>query len=308
MANITAEMVKQLREKSGAGMMDCKSALNENDGDMEKAIDWLRQKGIAKADKKSDRAALEGLVGFATENNKAALVEINAETDFVARNENFQSLVRDIAKCALASDGTVEGLLGSDLSGVKVSESITQAIATIGENISLRRVALLEVSQGVVASYMHNASGEGLGKIGVLVALESVGEKEALLAIGKQIAMHVAATNPLAATKDDIGEDVVEREKQIFIASAKESGKPDNIIEKMVEGRIKKFYQENVLLSQNFVIDTEKTVQQALEAAEKSVGSPIKLKSFVRIQLGEGLEKKQEDFAAEVAAMQKNDE
>ena len=302
--SISAGMVKELREKTGAGMMDCKSALNENDGDMDAAIDWLRKKGISKADKKSDRAALEGLVGFSSSGSKSALVEVNAETDFVARNDDFQSLVRSISQVALSTDGKLDSLLSSDLSGVKVSDAITSAIATIGENITLRRFSVLEVSSGVVASYIHNATADGLGKIGVMVALESDGDIEALTQIGRQIAMHIAATNPLAATKDDMDPALVEREKKIFSDSARESGKPEEIIEKMVEGRIRKFYEENVLLSQTFVIDGENTVEKALELSEKSVGSKIVLKGFVRMQLGEGLEKKEEDFAAEVAAMQ----
>lgn len=302
--SISASMVKELREKTGAGMMDCKLALSENDGDMESAIDWLRKKGISKADKKSDRAALEGLVGFSGEGVRGALVEVNAETDFVSRNEDFQSLVRSISSAALSSDGTLESLLSCDLSGTSVSDSITNAIATIGENIHLRRLSVLDVSDGVIASYIHNSVSDGLGKIGVMVALESSGDKEKLLEIGRQVAMHIAATNPLAATKDDMDSSLVEREKKIFTDSARESGKPDDIIEKMVEGRIRKFYEENVLLSQAFVIDDKITVEKALKSAEKSVGSAIALKSFVRLQLGEGLEKPQDDFAAEVAAMQ----
>ncbi|MDD9909696.1 MAG: translation elongation factor Ts [Ahrensia sp.] len=305
---ITASMVKELREKTGAGMMDCKTALNETGGDVEAAIDWLRKKGMAQADKKSGRTAADGLVGVAASGAKAAIVEVNAETDFVARNENFQTLVRGIANTALHTDGAVDAISSGDLDGTTVADAITKAIATIGENMNLRRAAVLEVSDGVVASYIHNAAAENLGKIGVLVALESTGDTAALGAIGKQVAMHVAATNPLAATKDDMDPDVVEREKKIFSDSAKESGKPDNIIEKMVEGRIRKFFEENVLMSQTFVITGEGSVEAALKAAEADVGAPIALKGFVRYQLGEGIEKEVDDLAAEVAKMNKGDD
>ncbi|MEM8750801.1 MAG: translation elongation factor Ts [Pseudomonadota bacterium] len=302
---ISASTVKELRDKTGAGMMDCKNALNENDGDIEAAIDWLRKKGIAKADKKSGRTAAEGLVGVHGEGAKAAVVEVNAETDFVSRNEAFQTLVSSVAKTAIATDGSVDAINAADMGGKPVSENITEAIATIGENMGLRRARVMEVSNGVVASYIHNAIADGLGKIGVLVALESTGDAAALSAIGRQVAMHVAATNPLAATKDDMDPELVEREKKIFSDSARESGKPENIIEKMVEGRIRKFFEENVLLSQTFVIDGENTVEQALKNAESDVGAPIALKGFARFQLGEGIEKEESDFAAEVAAMTK---
>lgn len=302
---ITASLVKELRDKTGAGMMDCKNALNETDGDIEAAIDWLRKKGIAKADKKSSRTAAEGLVGVASAGKRAAVVEVNSETDFVARNEDFQKLVANIATVTLDTDGSVDAINASQINGVSVADSVTKAIATIGENMSVRRATILEVSDGVVASYIHNAAADNLGKIGVLVALESTGDVDKLSAVGRQVAMHVAATNPLAATKDDMDPDVVEREKKIFAESARESGKPENIIEKMVEGRIRKFYEENVLLSQTFVIDGENTVEQALKNAEGDVGAPIALKTFVRIQLGEGIEKEADDFAAEVAAMSK---
>ena len=298
-------MVKELRDKTGAGMMDCKNALNENGGDIEAAIDWLRAKGIAKADKKSGRTAAEGLVSVKSEGNKAAIVEFNTETDFASRNQDFQDLATGLAQTALDTDGSLDAINAADLNGKPVSENITGAIATIGENMSLRRAAVMEVENGVVASYMHNAIADGLGKIGVLVALESTGDAAALNAIGRQVAMHVAATNPLAATKEDMDPAVVEREKAIFMESARESGKPENIIEKMVEGRIRKFYEENVLLSQTFVIDGENTVEQALKNAEGTVGAPISFKGFTRFQLGEGIEKEEGDFAAEVAAMNK---
>ena len=302
---ISASMVKELRDKTGAGMMDCKNALNENNGDVEAAIDWLRKKGIAKADKKSGRTAAEGLVAVKSEGSKAAVVEFNTETDFASRNEDFKALAAGLANAAVNTDGSVDAINAADVNGKTAADAITEAIATIGENMSLRRAAVMEVSEGVVASYIHNAIADGMGKIGVLVALESSGNADALAGIGRQVAMHVAATNPLAATKEDMDADVVEREKKIFSDSARESGKPENIIEKMVEGRIRKFFEENVLLSQTFVIDGENTVEQALKNAESDVGAPIALKGFVRFQLGEGIEKEEDDFAAEVAALAK---
>ena len=298
-------MVKELRDKSGAGMMDCKNALKENNGDIEAAMDWLRTKGIAKAEKKSDRVAAEGLVGIASNGPKAAVVELNSETDFVARNEQFQGLVRSITDVALTTDGSLEAVAAAQIDGKSVSDIITKAIGTIGENMNLRRTAVMEVSQGVVAPYMHNATGDGLGKIGVLVGLESSGKTDVLIAIGKQVAMHIAALNPLAATQDEIPADVAARERAIYLEQAKESGKPDNIAEKMVEGRMRKFYQESVLLSQTFVVDGENTVEQALKNAEADAGGPIKLTGFLRFELGAGIQKAEDDFAAEVAAMNK---
>jgi elongation factor Ts len=306
---ITAAMVKELREKTGAGMMDCKNALSENNGDMEASIDWLRAKGISKAEKKSGRVASEGLVGVASSGNRAAVVEVNSETDFVARNDQFQDIVKRIAKTTLGTNGKVEAVTGAPIEGgtKSVGETLTDAIATIGENIGLRRTAILSADNGVVASYIHNSVGEGLGKIGVLVALESVGNKDALNAIGRQVAMHVAATNPLAATREEVPADIAEREKAIFSEQARESGKPEAIIEKMVEGRMRKFYEESVLLSQIFVIDGENTVEKALKNAETDAGAPIRLKGFVRMALGEGIEKAETgDFATEVAAMAKS--
>ena len=300
---ISAAQVKELRAKTGAGMMDCKAALSETDGDIEAAIDWLRAKGIAKADKKAGRTAADGLIGVAEGDRKAAMVEVNAETDFVARNEGFQTLVKGIANTALATDGTIEAVSAGSLDGNSVADAITEAIATIGENMSLRRSVLMEVSEGVVATYVHNAAAENLGKIGVLVALESSGNVEPLRQIGRQVAMHVAATNPLAATREDMDPDHVERERRVFLEQARESGKPDNIAEKMVEGRLRKFYEENVLVSQTFVITGEGTVEEALKGAEGDVGAPITLKGFARYELGEGIDKGGDDFAAEVAAM-----
>ena len=298
-------MVKELRDKSGAGMMDCKNALKENNGDIEAAMDWLRTKGIAKAEKKSDRVAAEGLVGIASDGPKAAVVELNSETDFVARNDQFQGLVRSITDVAMTTDGSLEAVTAAQIDGKSVADIVTKAIGTIGENMNLRRTAVMEVSQGVVASYMHNATGEGLGKIGVLVALESSGKADVLTAIGKQIAMHIAALNPLAATQDEIPAEIAARERAIYLEQAKESGKPDNIAEKMVEGRMRKFYQESVLLSQTFVLDGENTVEQALKNTEADAGGPIKLTGFLRFELGAGIEKTTDDFAAEVAAMNK---
>ncbi|SHN15416.1 translation elongation factor Ts [Roseibium suaedae] len=300
---ITAAMVKELRETSGAGMMDCKTALTESGGDMEAAIDWLRTKGLAKAAKKAGRVAAEGLVGVASEGTKAAVIELNSETDFVARNDGFQELVRNVANVALGTDGQLESVAAAAYpTGKPVEDAIKDAIATIGENMTLRRVALLTVSEGVVASYVHNAAAEGLGKIGVLVALESAGDKDKLNTLGRQIAMHVAATSPLALNTDSLDPAVVERERNVFIEQARESGKPDNIIEKMVEGRIRKFYEEVTLIKQAFVINPDLTVEQAVEALAKELGTPVKLTAFVRFALGEGIEKEETDFAAEVAA------
>ena len=305
--SISASLVKELREKSGAGMMDCKNALSENNGDVEAAMDWLRSKGIAKAEKKSGRVAAEGLIGIASDGNSAAVVELNSETDFVARNDQFQELVRNVAATAVSTDGSVDAVAAATLSGGEksVADTITDAIATIGENMNLRRTAKLEVGEGVVASYMHNAAADGIGKIGVIVALESSGDADALAAIGKQVAMHVAATNPLAATQEEVPAEVADRERAVYLEEAKESGKPEEIAVKMVEGKMRKFFQESVLLSQAFVINPDVTVEQALKDAEKDAGAPIALKSFVRLALGEGIEKEEVDYAAEVAAAAK---
>ncbi|MGN6551960.1 MAG: translation elongation factor Ts [Pararhizobium sp.] len=301
---ISAAMVKDLREKTGAGMMDCKKALTETNGDMEAAVDWLRAKGISKADKKSGRTAAECLIGIASEGTKAIVVEVNSETDFVARNDAFQTLVEGIAKVGLKTEGSVEAVAAATYpdSSKSVADTIKDAIATIGENMALRRSALLSVDSGVVATYVHNAVGENLGKLGVLVALRSAGDTEALTAIGRQIAMHVAATNPLSLTKDDVDPAIAERERKVFSEQARESGKPENIVEKMVEGRMRKFYEEVALLSQAFVINPDLTVGEALKAAEKDIGAPAEVTAFVRFQLGEGIERETSDFAAEVAA------
>ncbi|MEZ5839623.1 MAG: translation elongation factor Ts [Hyphomicrobiales bacterium] len=304
MATISAAMVKDLREKTGAGMMDCKNALTENDGDMEAAIDWLRKKGLAKAAKKAGRVAAEGLVGVAVGDKAAAVVEVNSETDFVARNDKFQEMVRDIAGVALAVGGDREavGAAGYPGSVKTVDGYVTEMVGSIGENMNLRRAIRLSVENGVVASYVHSSIADGLGSIGVLVALESTGDTDKLAQIGRQVAMHVAAANPLAVTAAEIDAATVEREKAIYADQARQSGKPENIIEKMVEGRVRKFFEEVVLMQQVFVIDGENTVEKALKAAEKDVGGAIKVTGFVRFALGEGIEKEESDFAAEVAA------
>ncbi len=304
MAKITASMVKELRDKTGAGMMDCKAALIESDGDMEAAIDWLRTKGLAKAAKKASRVAAEGLVGVAIDGATGAAVEVNSETDFVARNEQFQHMVCEIAKVAVTADGDIDTLKAAEFpgSGKTIAGYVTEMISTIGENMSVRRTAAISVASGVVASYVHNQVTPGAGKIGVLVGIETDGDAGAALAFGKQVAMHVAAASPLALTSEELDPAIVERERAIFTEQARESGKPDNIIEKMVEGRIRKFYEESVLLSQIFVIDGENTVEKAAKNAEADVGAPVKISGFARLQLGEGIETGPEDnFAAEVA-------
>ena len=304
MAQITASMVKELRESTGAGMMDCKTALTENNGDMEAAVDWLRTKGLSKAAKKASRVASEGLVAAFSEGNSGAVVEVNSETDFVARNEGFQNIVSEVAKVAASVDGDFEALQAANFPGSdkNVADYVKEMVGTIGENMSVRRSASLSVSEGVVASYIHNQVAPGLGKIAVLVGLETTGDAAAAEAFGKQVAMHIAAINPLALTKDDVDPAVVERERSVYTEQARESGKPDNIIEKMVEGRMRKFFEESVLLSQTFAIDGENTVEKAAELAAKDIGAPVKITGFVRFQLGDGIEKKVEDFAAEVAA------
>lgn len=304
MTQITASMVQELRQSTGVGMMDAKKALSENNGDMQAAIDYLRQKGLAKAAKKADRAAAEGLVCAITNGKEGALVEINSETDFVARNEQFQKFCEAVSKITLEKKGNLDAILSSPIAGASsVKEALTNLIATIGENMSIRRATYVSVSQGVVAAYTHNATVPGMGKIGVLVALESSAGKEKLEETGKHLAMHVAAANPLAHTKDQLDPSVVDREKNIFIEQAKESGKPEAVIEKMVEGRIRKFYEEVVLMEQTFIMDGERKITQVVSDAGKSAGSEIKLTGFARFGLGEGVEKKEEDFAAEVRKM-----
>ncbi len=303
MAEITAGHVKELRERTGAGMMDCKKALGENHGNMEAAIDWLRTKGLAAAAKKAGRTAAEGLVGVAVDGTRGAVVEVNSETDFVAKNDQFQGFVRDVSTLALGTAGDVNALSASAYpSGGTVAEVLTNNIATIGENQSLRRTAVLEVGQGVVVSYVHNAAAPNMGKIGVLVGLESAASAEALTGLGKQLAMHIAAANPLALNADGLDPDLLARERAIAVEKAAESGKPAAIVEKMVDGTMAKFAKENALLSQLFVIDGKTPVADIVAAASKEAGSPITLKAFTRFQLGEGIERETSDFAAEVAA------
>lgn len=302
MAEITAALVKELREASGAGMMDCKKALAENNGDVEASIDWLRKKGLAAAAKKAGRVAAEGLVGAVADGKTGALVEVNSETDFVARNEQFQSLVSAAAKAALLH-GDVEALkAASHPDGGTIAEKVTTLVATIGENMNVRRAVRLSVPNGVVASYVHNAAAPGMGKIGVLVALESTGDVAKLQALGKQIAMHVAAANPQSLSIDQVDPAMLERERSVLAEQARASGKAEEIIGKMVEGRLRKYYEDVVLLEQLYVIDGESRVKQVVEKAAKEIGAPVKLTAFARMALGEGIEKEEKDFAAEVAA------
>ena len=303
MAQITAALVKELRTLSGAGMMDCKKALGENDGDIDAAQDWLRTKGLATAAKKSGRIAAEGLVGVAVDGTTGAVVEVNSETDFVAKNPTFQGYVSEVAKMA-TSNGDIDSLSAAAFPGSErnVAEELTHMISTIGENMNLRRVETLSVDNGVVCTYIHNATAPGIGKIGVLVALESTGDKAVLEGLGKQIAMHIAATSPASLSRDDLDPALVERERDVLTEQARESGKPEEIIGKMIEGRLRKYYEEVCLLDQTFVIDGESKVGKVVEAAAADAGAPVTLKAFMRFGLGEGIEKKEEDFAAEVAA------
>lgn len=306
MADITAAMVKELRETTGAGMLDCKKALVEANGDMEQAVDWLRKKGLASAAKKSSRVAAEGLVAVAVDGNKGAAVEVNSETDFVAKNEIFQEYVEDAAKVALHCNGDIEAMKAfvcpKCADSKTFGERLTDMIAKIGENMNLRRAKVISVNNGVVCSYVHNAVRNGLGKIGVLVALESTADKAKLEELGKHIAMHIAATAPIALNIAGVAPEAVEHEKSIFAEQAKASGKPANIIEKMVEGRIRKFYEEVVLEEQAFIMDPDKKIKDIVADAAKECGADIKLTDFVFFKLGDGLQKKEEDFAAEVAA------
>jgi elongation factor Ts len=309
MAEITAALVKELREKSGVGMMDCKRALTENNGDIEASIDWLRAKGLSKAAKKADRVAAEGLVAIALRNDGkgmvGAAVELNAETDFVARNELFQNAARKVAQTALGVDGGTEALKAAKTAdGEVVQDLITNLIATIGENMMLRRSARFSVAAGAVAAYVHNAVAPEVGRIGVLVAVEGEGDQAVLQDLGKKIALHVAATAPLSLSPDDLDPAAIERERAIFAEQAAASGKPPAVVEKMVEGRIRKFLEEVVLLKQAFVMNPDQTVEQLVADTAKQLGSPVAVKGFVRLALGEGVEKPPEaDFAAEVAAL-----
>jgi len=304
MTAITAAMVKDLRDKTGAGMMDCKQALNETGGDLEGAVDWLRKKGLSKAAKKSGRVAAEGLIGIAVaaSGTKAAMVEVNSETDFVARNEQFQGLVKMIAQVALDVGDDVATILEAKVGGATIATAIADAIATIGENMTLRRAATLSVGSGVVASYAHASVADGLGKIGILVALDSSGKKDELAPLGRQIAMHVASANPLAIDPAGVEPAIVKREKDILADKFRQQGKPEAMIEKITESGLKTFYKEQTLLEQAFIFDDKKSVAQALKEAEGKVGGPVKITGFVRYALGEGIEKQESDFAAEVAA------
>jgi len=304
MAQITAQMVKELRESTGAGMMDCKAALTETAGEMEAAQDWLRKKGLSKAAKKAGRVAAEGLIGVAVRGPKAVVVELNSETDFVARNDLFQGLVKMAANVAFDAGADVEAIKAAKVGSISVNEAINDTIAKIGENMSLRRAAIVEVSKGAIGSYIHNAVSDGLGKIGVLVGLESTGNVDELTALGRQLAMHVASSNPLALDASGVDPEIVKREKDVLADKFRQQGKPEAMIEKIVESGIKTFYKEQTFLEQPFIFDDsgKKSVAQAVKEAEGKVGGPIKITGFVRYGLGEGIEKQEADFAAEVAA------
>ena len=304
MAEVTASLVKELRDKSGAGMMDCKKALKETDGNLEEAVDWLRTKGLASAAKKAGRVASEGLVGINSKGTSGAILEVNSETDFVARNDDFQAFVSNITGLA-ASAGDLDALKAMAYPGEdrNVEEQLTHMIAMVGENMGLRRMSVLNVDSGIIASYMHNAISSGLGKIGVLVALQSDGDADKLNALGKQLAMHIAAAAPQSVSRDDLDHEIIERERQVLSEQARDSGKPEKIIEKMVEGRIRKFYEEVCLLDQTYVVDGESKISDVLENAGKDIGSPVSIKAFDRFALGEGIEKEKEDYASEVAAL-----
>jgi elongation factor Ts len=299
MANISASLVKELRDETGAGMMDCKAALAATEGDMEAAVDWLRKKGISKAAKKAGRVAAEGLIGVAVGGDAGALVEVNSETDFVARNDQFKDFVKSAAQLALAEGCDAEKLLDKSMGEASVRETLTNMIAKIGENMAVRRAVTLSVSPGVVASYVHNAASPELGKIGVLLALKSTADKAKLAALGKQLAMHVAASSPLALTAEHLSKDVLERERAIQIELVKQNsaGKPQNIIDKMLEGRMRKFYEDAVLLQQTFVIDGETKIDKVIEKASKDLGAPVEIAGFVRFQVGEGMDKISDDVA-----------
>jgi len=302
MATITAAMVKELRETTGAGMMDCKQALTENDGNLEVAIDWLRKKGLSKAAKKAGRVAAEGLIAALTSGPRGVVVEVNSETDFVARNEHFQGLVKMIAQVALRVGADVDKIKAAKVGEITVETAIADAIATIGENMTLRRAALLEVGHGVVASYVHNAVVEGAGKMGVILALESTGKPDELATLGKQLAMHVAAANPQALDPAGLDPALVKREKDVLADKYRQQGKAENVIEKIVESGLKTYYKEVCLLEQAFIHDSAKSVAQAVKEAEGKIGAPVKITGFVRYALGEGIDRQESDFAAEVAA------
>jgi elongation factor Ts len=303
MANISASMVKELRDKTGAGMMDCKSALNESSGDIEAAVDWLRKKGLAKAAKKAGRVAAEGLIGVAVSGTKGVVVEVNSETDFVARNDLFQGLVKMIADAALGTGPAVDKILAAPVGSSTIADAIAETIAKIGENMTLRRAAELSVGNGVVASYVHSSVTDGLGKIGVIVSLESAGKADELKAFGRMVAMHVASANPQAVDSSGLDAATIEREKGVLADKAKAQGKPANVVEKIVESGLKTFYKEVCLVDQAFIFDDKKSVAQAVKEAEAKAGAPIKIGGFVRFALGEGIDKPSDDFGGEVAAL-----
>jgi elongation factor Ts len=301
--NISASMVKELRDQTGAGMMDCKAALSESSGNLEAAVDWLRKKGLSKAAKKAGRVAAEGLIGIGLTANKGVLVEVNSETDFVARNDLFQGLVKMIANAALGTGPDVKKILAAPVGSSSVANAIAETIAKVGENMTLRRAAELSVGKGVVASYVHNSVTDGLGRIGVIVALESAGKTDELKAFGRMVAMHVASANPQAVDSSGLAAATIEREKDVLADKAKASGKPANVVEKIVESGLKTFYKEVCLLDQGFIFDDKKSVAQALKESESSVGAPIKIAGFVRYALGEGIDRPAGDFGGEVAAL-----
>jgi elongation factor Ts len=303
MANVSAAMVKELRDQTGAGMMDCKAALSEPGGNLDAAVDWLRKKGLSKAAKKAGRTAAEGLVGIAVKGAKGILVEVNSETDFVARNDLFQGLVKMIADAALDAGPNVDKILAAKAGNITISEAIADTIAKVGENMSLRRAAGLSVGKGAIASYVHNAVSDGLGRIGVIVALESAGDDDELKAFGRMVAMHVASANPQAIDPTGLDAAAIEREKAVLSEKAKAQGKPANVIDKIVESGLKTFYKEVCLLDQGFIFDDKKSVAQAIKEAEAKVGAPIKVTGFVRFGLGEGIERASGDFGGEVAAL-----
>jgi elongation factor Ts len=303
MANVSAAMVKELRDQTGAGMMDCKAALSESGGNLDAAVDWLRKKGLSKAAKKAGRMAAEGLVGVAVKGAKGILVEVNSETDFVARNDLFQGLVKMIADAALDAGMSIDKILAAKVGNITISEAIADTIAKVGENMSLRRAAGLSVGKGVIASYVHNAVSDGLGRIGVIVALESAGKDDELKAFGRMVAMHVASANPQAIDPSRLDAAAIEREKAVLADKAKAQGKPTNVIDKIVESGLKTFYKEVCLLDQGFIFDDKKSVAQAIKEAEATVGAPIKVTGFVRFGLGEGIERASGDFGGEVAAL-----
>jgi elongation factor Ts len=306
MANITAQMVKELRERTGAGMMDCKAALQETNGDMEQAVDLLRKKGLAKAAKKAGRIAAEGLIGLAVDGPKGVLVEVNSETDFVARNDLFQGLVKMIANVALTVGTDMEKIKAAKVGSITIADAIADTIAKIGENMTLRRASQLSVGTGVIASYVHNSVEEGLGKIGVLVALESTGKADELKRFGRMVAMHVAASNPQAIDSSGLDAEVVRREKDVLADKYKAQGKPANVVEKIVESGLKTFYKEVCLLDQAYIHEPDKSVSQAIKDAEGKAGGPIKVTGFVRYALGEGIDRPESDFGGEVAALVKS--